>query len=949
MEKITLARKGTKTVFCLDRSPRGAVRVACSVAADLRLITGSRPCDIRVAGECCPLSGASANASTVIVAGLIGSSWIDEAQRMGLIDCSAVSGKRECYRMTTAVLPDGRAAVLIAGSDLLGLEYGLYKLSALSGVSPWHYFADVHPAKREEVTLDASALDITSTEPGIKLRGFFLNDEWPSLGGWVHDTFGGFNELFYGKIFDLLLRLRGNFLWPAMWTGVFGEDGLAYPAACADLADEYGITMGTSHHEPLFRAGEEFSHTMTGSNDTGYGCDWSYHTNRRGIYEFWEYAVRRDKAHRSLITMGMRGERDSKLLGEHATLKDNIDLIKKTITDQKKILADNGLADAPKVLALYKEVEDYYHGDSTAEGLSRWDGLDDMMLLLSDDNFGNTRTLPTPDNRDRAAGWGLYYHFDYHGDPISYEWVNSTPITKAWEQLTSAYAFGIRDLWIANVGDLRPDELPLSYFLDLAFDYDTWSRPNMTGRWLDMWVRQQFGSFAGKPLLDDIASVLNDYTKMNGDRRPESIQENTFSFDCDEYIRELERAENLAQTAERIGASVPAEHADAYFGLVKFPAVASANLRRMMILAGLQRIFYRLGASCANALADEVDACIALDRELVRQYNCDMAGGKWNRMMSSEHVAFFNWNGEGADYPRCERLSLPETGKAFLSLPGEDMPAAGCVQLPVLSDLELNSAFFFVTASGRSMPEYSLECSCDWIKLEKAEPFSGMHRYTVTIDRDKLTGEDTGFIRFACADDSAELAVRIVHTQAAPAEDRRFIETLGYISMNAGDCSVRCDGKDCAWQFIENYGKACSGSMKVLPADTFITDPDSAPYLEYRFTVTHPGEYTVTAFLAPTNDPVKFKGQRFALRLDDGQNITVDSLPENYAAGAPDDKRWCTYVLDNCRRCPVKLHLTAGEHSLRFIHMDAGIVLQKIEIAQKPSDSFYGYPATIHT
>ena len=954
MSKITIAAQGKKTVFCLERSPRGAVRVASAVAADLRRITGCRPCDIRVAGESNPFTGASANADTVIICGVIGEdSWIYDAAMDGDLSFGAIQGKRECYRISVDALDDGRTAVYVVGSDLLGLEYGLYKISELCGVSPWHYWADVAPVLRESVELDASELDITSEEPSIKLRGFFLNDEWPSLGGWVHDTFGGFNERFYEKVFDLLLRLRGNFLWPAMWSAVFSEDGLAYPTASADLADEYGITMGTSHHEPLFRAGEEFSHTMTDSNETGYGADWNYHTNTQGIYEFWEYGVKRNKNHRSLITMGMRGERDSKILGENATLKDNIDLIKKTIIDQKEILNNNGLADAPRVLALYKEVEDYYHGDEHTEGLSCWDGLDDMMLLLSDDNYGNTRTLPTKENRSRKAGWGLYYHFDYHGSPISYEWVNSSPITKAWEQLTAAYAFGIRDLWVVNVGDLRPVELPLSYFLDLAFDFDKWSQPNRTGEWLDKWTKQQFGGFADEKTLTDIAAVLNGYTRMNGDCHPEAVQEDTFSFACGEYAAELDRARKLDVLSADIAARLPAECADGYFGLVHFPAAASANLRRMMILAGLQRIFCRAGSSYANELSAQVNACIARDKELCRQYNEDMANGKWNKMMSSKHVAFFNWNGEGSDYPRTQKLNLPAAGEVFALLPGSDVPLfEGEAVLPVLSDLENNTAFFFVTSTAETSPRFSVDADREWIKLAAEKLGSATWKYTVSIDwnsADLSDGDTCGKVTLTTEGRAVELNVTARRTPVSADADKLFIESIGIISIPSHDCADRFDGDGTEWCFIDNYGKGDSCSVKLLPADTFVTSADGAPWLEYRFAINNPGEYFVTAVIAPTNDPVKFKGQKFALALDGAQPMVINSLPEIYAAGDPDDESWSRQVLDNCRRCTVKLELTAGNHSLRLIHQDAGIVLQKIEIAQKQSESFYGYRTTFRT
>lgn len=955
MSMITLAQNGKKTVFCLERKPRGAVRAASSVAEDLRKITGAKPCDIRVAGESSPETGAAANADAVVVAGIVGSgSWIDEAQSRGLIDCSAIVGKRECYRIKTTQLEGGRTAVLVAGSDLLGLEYGLYKLSELCGVSPWHYFADVTPKKRESIELDENALDITSKEPSIKLRGFFMNDEWPSLGGWVHETFGGFNELFYEKVFDLLLRLKGNFLWPAMWSAVFSEDGKAYPTASAELADEYGIIMGTSHHEPLFRAGEEFSHTMTESNDKGYGADWNYHTNTRGIYEFWEYAVKRNRDFASLITMGMRGERDSKLLGENATLADNIELIKKTIIDQKKILSENGLADAPKVLALYKEVEDYFHGDETTEGLSKWEGLDDLMLLLSDDNYGNTRTLPTKENRDRAAGWGLYYHFDYHGGPISHEWVNSTPITKAWEQLTAAYQFGIKELWVANVGDLRPDELPLSYFLDLAYDFEKWSQPNKTGEWLEQWTRQQFGSCANEEVLSEIADILNEYTKMNGDCRPEATQENTFSFtEENEFERELLRAQQLDEKTRKTAESIPEELADAYFGLAGFPAMASANLRRMMILAGLQRRFYKLGISFANQLADEVEACIERDKALESQYNNEMAGGKWHHMMSSKHVAFQNWNDEGSDYPHMERLSLPKKGEVVAFCMGDDEAVRhGELTLPVFSNLEKNTADFFVAATGEAAQSHCVKASEAWIKAERFEIGTNTFKYRISIDWSALGsgfGEKKGNVRIRTLCQVINIPVIAKETKTENCGEGCFVESLGFVSMEAADYIAKHDADTAAWQFIENYGKQVSGSMKVLPADTFAENAETAPALEYSFFINNAGDYTLTAVIAPTNDPVKFKGQHFAVQLDENEPIIVNSLPEVYAAGDTDDANWCGYVLQNCRRCDLPLTLEAGKHSLKFIHLDAGIVLQKIEIAKEKSNAFYGRRPTFRT
>lgn len=944
MERFCLIRSDGKTVIGVDSKNRGLTRVASAVAADFRKITGARPCDISVAGTDDPGNGAFANADTVIVAGVHGSGgFIDRAAADGRIDIPEIAGRRECYRIS--IIPhEGREIIVIAGSDRLGAEYGLLKLSELCGVSPWHYWADVEPIRRESVGIDRALLNVVSGEPAVKLRGFFLNDEWPSLGNWVHSTFGGFNELFYEKVFDLLLRLRGNFLWPAMWTGVFSEDGKAFPTASAEMASELGITMGTSHHEPLFRAGEEFSHRMTDSNDKGYGKDWSYHSNPRGLYEFWSDGVRRNRDFKSLITMGIRGERDSKILGENATLKDNIDLLKRTITDQKKILSENGLADAPKVLALYKEVEDYYYGDAESEGLSSWAELDDMMLLLSDDNYGNLRTVPQPEKRDRKAGWGIYYHFDYHGGPISYEWVNSTPITKAWEQLTTAYSYGIRDLWVANVGDLRPCELPLSYFLDLAFDYDKWKEPNQTALYLNQWVQQQFGGYIDDGTAGQIERILDAYTRMNGDRRPEAVHEDTFRFTGNgEAFQELKRAEELTSGVADVEPAIPAGRRDAFFGLVAFPALASANLRKMMILSGIHEIFFSGGAAYANVLREKIRALVAEDKELARKYNEEMSGGKWRHMMSSRHVDFRVWNDEGSAYPEPDEWMLPAEGPVKVLLPNSMSGAVdGVLALPVFFDAENITRRFWIASTGSEPVRAQIRASADWIILAERAVAPELIEVFVSINWRGIEERASGTVTICSPGQTVEIRIEAECVPTGDIPHGAFIECGGVVSMPADAFAGKTGTPDVEWIRIENYGKSGS-AMKVFPPDRSFSEPECAPSLKYDFYIHRPGLYTITAYIAPTNNPVKGKGLQIGFSMDGKAPVVVDTLPEGFMAGDPADPSWCRYVLDNGRRCSITAELATGVHSLRLIHLDAGVVFQKTEIALQPSGSFYGY------
>lgn len=874
----------------------GIRRIASVVCDDARLVTGQAPgmkelpelsMEIkRVFGEAsrdeealreaasrylCDIA-VQAEGDVVISGVLTGSGIADVLAAAGLLDVSEIAGKRECFTWQVLTLDadcrlhtqrewcqkapkrsEARKHIwLIAGSDRLGAIYGLLEISRRSGVSPWCYWGDVMPKKQEELTWEVASLAYTSKEPSVRLRGFFMNDEWPSLGNWVSNTFGDFNSDFYEQVFVLLLRMRGNFLWPAMWSASFPIDGgKGDPAGNMRLADELGIVMGTSHHEPMIRASEEWDKVKSTNNAEGYGKDWNYFTNPQGLHRYWEDSIAERWQYRSLITLGMRGERDTKVMGEDATLADNIELLKDVIRDQKDILKKHGLQDAPTVLALYKEVEDYYYGDASTPGLATWEELDDVCLLLSDDNFGNVRTLPTPETANRKAGWGLYYHFDYHGAPISYEWVNSTPIIKVWEQMTQAYEYGVRELWVVNVGDVRPQELPLSFFLDMAYDFEQWgtgATPEKILTYERLWANKQFGAWADEETLQELAGVLRAYTRMNGARRPETVYEDTFSTTQEqEAQRELLQAQEIIARCDALAKKVPAEHFAAFYGLVYFPAVASANVREMMIAAGFYQTLVEQKGDLEQILAyhEQVQRCIALDQELTRRYHQEMADGKWNGMMSSAHVGFHNWNDEGWSYPQTKALSVEE----WEALCGKES--------------------------------------------SKTEPVGDI------------------------------------------------------VVLEAGDFAEKQDTHELHWLLIPEYGKT-EGSLKMMPVTVSARNISESPYVTYRFAIETAGTYQVTVYVSPTNPLERGMGQRFGLQLDGGVPEVLDSLPSNFAAGDYYDYNWCQGVLKNVRKVRWTVSLSAGSHELVYYGVDAGVLLQKIEVAQQDAGTYYGYAKSLH-
>ena len=939
---MRLFEKDTKAAIFVSGNDKGILRVASYLAQDIRDVTGCHVKASRVVRSLDLDNGTAEGCRLVIAAGIWNEPGFESlCSAEGISIPDEIRSGREQFSIDHAA-KNGRVVIVITGSDKLGAEYGLLHVSSLFGVSPWHYFGDAVTEKKETVEADESLLKFISKKPSVEYRGFFLNDEWPSLGSWVTNTFGDFNEDFYEKVFDLLLRLKGNFLWPAMWSAVFSEDGRAFPTASAELADELGIYMGTSHHEPLYRAGEEFSHYMSGSNSEGYGADWSFYSNPDGLKRFWEDSVIRNKDYRSLITIGMRGERDSKILGEDATLKDNIDLLKSTITAQKEILAKHGLQDSVKVLALYKEVEDYFHGDKDTEGLSSWEGIDDATLLLSDDNFGNLRTVPDEKLRDRKAGWGIYYHFDYHGDPISYEWVNSTPLIKAWEQLTTAYEYGIRKIWIANVGDLRPQELPLSYFMSLAYDYEKWSEPDLTDDFILQWIDEQFGGSLDAEEKSEVFKLLFDYPKLNGDRRPEATHPDTFKFaDSLEAFEELGRAEQIESFAESFGIDFESDRGNALFGLVQFPALASANLRKMMIYAGFNRLLAGWNAYAAGYVGDMLKKTIEKDKELVRQYNEDMSGGKWKGMMSSKHVDFVNWNDEGSEYPEPVYLKFEDCNDTLVSVNfnepvviGNDLPAM------VFSSLEDNTEAVFIMSIKDGI---SICTDREWLNLDFHKVFSELMCSKISIDWKQLKEDSEGSITVSFGPVQTKIPVKAKVFDASKYSSGTFVETLGYIGISAGCFADSYAPDGSGWLIMQNYGKALS-AIKPYPVTKDYADSD-APSLTYRFVINNEGTYHITYCLLPNNNPKKGSRVRFLSELD-GNLTELYMLPENYGIGTPKDVNWGNAVLNNQRKITYDTVLSKGEHELVFKAPEAGCVIEKIEINQAEDDSFYGCPFT---
>ena len=554
-------------------------------------------------------------ARPAILVGTIGhSAAIDQLVKQKRINGNLLKGKREKFIIT---LIDGQ--LVIAGSDRRGTIYGIYELSQQMGVSPWYDWADVPVEHHDSIFVNKGIY--TDGEPAVRYRGIFLNDEAPCLTSWVKNTYGtGYGDhRFYQRVFELVLRLRGNMMWPAMWGWAFYADD----PENEKTADEMGVVMSTSHHEPMARNHQEYAR-----NRKGWG-PWNYQKNKANLQKFFREGIERMKGTEQIVTIGMRGDGDE-AMSEEADTK----LMTNIINDQRKIIADvtgRKASETPQVWALYKEVLDYYDKGMKVP--------DDVTLLLCDDNWGNVRRVPNAKERKHKGGWGLYYHVDYVGAPRNSKMLNVTPVQNPWEQLTLAYENGIDRLWILNVGDLKPMEYPISQFMDMAWNPRKYDVNNITRHTRD-WCAQQFG----ESQADEAARILNLICKYNGRCTPEMLDKNTYSLENGEWQEVVNQYLQLEADALRQYNSLPAAYHDAYRQIILFPIELMSNLHQMYFAQAQNHALYKQNNPKANIWADECERLFKRDSLICDIYNHKMSGGKWNGMMTQKHIGYKSWN-----------------------------------------------------------------------------------------------------------------------------------------------------------------------------------------------------------------------------------------------------------------------------------------------------------------
>lgn len=914
-------------------------------------------------------------AKQAVIAVTAGSGKLAETLCSKISKLGQVEEKRESYAFIVAENPvEGiESALVIYGSDKLGTIYGLFHLSELLGVTAMVDWGDCQYVKQDSFVLKEED-SFVSKEPSVKYRGFFINDEWPCCGNWATSHFGSFNAKMYDHIFEYLLRMKGNYLWPAMWAENFMLDGPDLESM--KLADEYGIYIGMSHHEPCMRSGAEYSKVR--GPESPYGDAWSYVTNREGILRFWEDGVKRSIGHNVFPTVGMRGENDSKMLGEDSLISDNVRLLKEIITKQREMIHEHLETDGkkvPQLFAVYKEVEDYYFGGGSEEGLRGFEELEDVTLLLCEDNWGNMRALPEAFERNHKGGFGMYFHLDYHGDPVSYEWVSSTELSKIWEQMTEAYEYGVKELWIVNVGDVKFQEFPLNYFMDLAYDFEKWgsSAPNSTKEYTKAWISSMFGSYTSKEEREEIQEVLEGYLKINALRKPESLNDTVYHpahyLECEKQLsfcgKLEEKNERLWKTLEERGMG------DAYFSMIYFSAEASFNLLKMHLYSGKNHLYASQGKAVANEYDKLVEACIEKDEALKAQMAA-FKDGKWAGMELASHIGFTNWNDEDWRYPVRHIVRLPKKPRLVVTRADKTQHYTN-QYFPitlVIDDFVVSSskkAKIQIANGGQGSVKWKIQegarkvgldgiahesgegSRCEWLEFSRTSGETTLQdEVEISLKEENLPLGEEVSCSFEIKTETEFVSVLVKalkkDTSALPegaflAEHGMFvIDAVHYADKQAG----LYEGEAVEFKELYDFGKYQSG-IKAFPVTSSFDSKENAPSVTYELYSEEEKDCFLNLYTSPAN-PLIYGGKlSVEVSVNEGAGKLVEFTEAGYKGGEPGCIPWEQAVLNQEHVGSTEISLKKGLNKITVFAREAGMVLERLVVYPKDIERAVSY------
>ncbi|KAF2870577.1 hypothetical protein BDV95DRAFT_495912 [Massariosphaeria phaeospora] len=916
---LKLGSTGSAPTIVIDgKDWPGVTRAGNDLANDFGLVTGTK-------GKVTTSTNDHAG-SPVIIAGTLGKSpLIDGLVSSGKLDVSGIRGKWESFTSQLVFDPSEgvTSALVLAGSDKRGTIFALYDVSEQIGVSPWYWWADVAPKKRTGIY--AINMKKTQGPPSIKYRGIFLNDEQPALTNWVSEKYGGkFDSRFHAKVFELLLRLRANYFWPTMWNSKFYVDD----AKNGPLADEMGIVMGTSHTEPLARADKEKVKP------------WDWKSNQNNLKKYMEDGAKRAKNWETLWTLGMRGDGDT--ASPTLDARQLVDVITYQQGVLKTVLGQSDLSKVPQMWCVYKEVGGYYQAGMKIP--------DDVTILWSDDNSGNIQRLPISSEVNRVGNAGVYYHFDYVGDPRNYKWINTIQLSKTWEQMHLAFQKNATQIWVVNVGDLKPlarlsfprTEIPISHFLDMAYDMSQFTKPDSTDSWLRAWATREFG--AG--VADGTAEAMATYGKLIIRRKYELLNREPFLYNIANYdeaenvLGEWQRLENKTQT---IHDGLDTDTQIAFFEMVLHPIMAGRVVQQVYINAARNKEYAKQKRMSANILAADVKATYAQDTVIQKRYH-GLLNGKWNHMMDQLHFGYNNWQDPSQNtMPSVQTIgtTAPSSGimgvsvqNSAASTPGDAGPALSPVDPYTPENRTID-----IYARGAGTVEFTITPAQPYVK---ASPSQGTLSYpsgtsdmraTLSVDWAAAPSGASKVDIIIKPKTGTEVKLSLaLNSIAVPASFKGYVESNGAVTMEMQHFASRAPGAANAnLEVIPHYGRTDSG-LTLLPiaagTQTVATGP-KAIYVFYAFSSTANAKLSV--HLPPSFNVNPSAPLKYAFALDAATPTTVTPVPSATLGAMPGG--WNDAVVNGARVVSTALgRVEPGEHRLSLWLLEPGTTVQRLVV-----------------
>ncbi|MCU7550644.1 glycosyl hydrolase 115 family protein [Chitinophagaceae bacterium LB-8] len=928
-----LVTGGNASSIYFDATDAPVVRIAAkALKEDIKLVTG-----ITAA-----LDSSNALQPYSVIIGTIGNSkLIDQLISTKKLKAAQIKGSWERFAISVIDQPFGKVkqALIVAGSDPRGTAFGVFELSKMMGVSPFYWWADITPVPQKELFITKGT--ILSAPPSVKYRGIFLNDEDWGLQPWAAKTFepetGDIGPKTYARIFELLLRLKANLIWPAMHPST---KAFYHYAGNPKVAADYGIIVGSSHAEPMLRnnVGEWNEKTMGHFN---------YITNKERVYSYWEDRVKQSKGNDAIYTMGMRGVHDSHMEGVKDE-KEAVPLLERIIADQRGLLSQYMAKDVtsiPQAFTAYKEVLDIYDN-----GLKL---PEDITLVWPDDNYGYIQRLNNEKEQARAGGSGVYYHASYWGRPHDYLWLSSMHPSLMREEMMKAYETGANRLWVLNVGDIKPLEYNIEQFLDMAYD----ATPFRDSRYVRVHMNQWISNIFGKEQAQRIGRILWDYYHLAFERRPEfmgwsqtepttktSLTEYNHFYYGDEAQRRIDQYEALEKEVKALRAKVDAKRADAFYELVYYPVVGASWMNKKFLYRD-KAAFYakqnRWSALDYAALSKAAYDSIVTETEY---YNTKLANGKWKYMMSFKP----------RDLPVYQTPVFPEMAisggegwsiapEGYVRKDSSLLKEAATITLPTFDDIYKQKYFIDIFLNDKKQVAWASTVSHPWIKLSQSSgvlsPETGktQMRLWVEVDWNKASKEEqlSGSIVFRGVDKE-----RIVEVQGRKLSKpelshyKGFIENNGYVSINATNFTRQTAKGSMHWKVIDDLGYT-GKTLQVLPFKTkevsLYTDAESikknSAYVEYDFYTFTVAAPEVNVFTLPTHPLNNKFSMRYAVSVDNGPVKVVDFRTFGRS------EEWKQNVLSNRAGRKIQLpFLDKGNHTLRIYCVDPGVTLDEIRI-----------------